>query len=183
MGQVRVTVPPADCIPFKEKVGYALGDSAANLYWKTFEFFLVIFYTDVFGIPAAAAGMVLLVTRLGDAGADLLMGSIADRTQTRWGHFGLIFVERSAIGRGGRADLHDTSPWRRAQASLRLYYVWLSDAHLHHCKHSLQRTDGRNDAKFRRAHFDLLDPFRGRVHSRAIRTVLHTSLCQFSRPG
>ena len=87
MGQARVTVPPADRIPFKEKVGYSLGDSAANLYWKTFEFFLAIFYTDVFGIPAASVGVMLLVTRLGDAGADLLMGSIADRTQTRWGHF------------------------------------------------------------------------------------------------
>ena len=64
-----------------------MGDSASNLYWKTFEFFLAIFYTDVFGIPAAAVGIMLLVTRLGDAAADLLMGSIADRTRTRWGHF------------------------------------------------------------------------------------------------
>ncbi|MGA3131638.1 MAG: MFS transporter [Terracidiphilus sp.] len=86
MGQA-VTVTPADRIPFKEKLGYSLGDSAANLYWKTFEFFLAIFYTDIFGIPAAAVGFMLLVTRLGDAAADLLMGSIADRTRTRWGHF------------------------------------------------------------------------------------------------
>jgi glycoside/pentoside/hexuronide:cation symporter, GPH family len=87
VGQAKLTVPLADRIPFKEKVGYSLGDSAANLYWKTFEFFLAIFYTDVFGIPAAAVGIMLLVTRLGDAAADLLMGSIADRTRTRWGHF------------------------------------------------------------------------------------------------
>jgi glycoside/pentoside/hexuronide:cation symporter, GPH family len=85
--QAIVTVSPADRIPFKEKVGYSLGDSASNLYWKTFEFFLAIFYTDVFGIPAAAVGIMLLVTRLGDAAADLAMGSIADCTRTRWGHF------------------------------------------------------------------------------------------------
>jgi glycoside/pentoside/hexuronide:cation symporter, GPH family len=85
--RANLTVPPANRIPFKEKVGYSLGDSASNLYWKTFEFFLAIFYTDVFGIPAAAVGNMLLVTRLGDAGADLLMGSIADRTRTRWGYF------------------------------------------------------------------------------------------------
>jgi GPH family glycoside/pentoside/hexuronide:cation symporter len=70
-----------------EKIGYALGDSASNLYWKTFEFFLVIFYTDVFGISAGAVGTMLLVTRVLDAVADPVMGAIADRTKTRWGHF------------------------------------------------------------------------------------------------
>jgi GPH family glycoside/pentoside/hexuronide:cation symporter len=77
----------ADRISLKEKVGYSLGDSASNFYWKTFEFFLMIFYTDVFGISAAALGTMLLVTRLADAVADPVMGSIADRTKTRWGHF------------------------------------------------------------------------------------------------
>jgi GPH family glycoside/pentoside/hexuronide:cation symporter len=80
-------VPTAIRIPFKEKIGYSLGDAGSNLYWKTFEFFIIIYYTDVFGISAAAAGTLLLVTRLADAGADLVMGSIADRTRTRWGRF------------------------------------------------------------------------------------------------
>ncbi|MDR3525724.1 MAG: MFS transporter [Rhizomicrobium sp.] len=74
-------------ISFGEKIGYSLGDAASNLYWKTFEFYLMIFYTDVFGISAAAIGTMLLVTRLADAVADPIMGSIADRTITRWGHF------------------------------------------------------------------------------------------------
>jgi GPH family glycoside/pentoside/hexuronide:cation symporter len=74
-------------ISFGEKVGYSLGDAASNLYWKTFEFYLMIFYTDVFGVSAAAIGTMLLVTRLADAVADPVMGSIADRTRTRWGHF------------------------------------------------------------------------------------------------
>jgi GPH family glycoside/pentoside/hexuronide:cation symporter len=74
-------------VGLSEKIGYALGDSASNLYWKTFEFFLVIFYTDVFGISAAAVGTMLLVTRVADAFADPIMGAIADRTKTRWGHF------------------------------------------------------------------------------------------------
>ena len=63
----------------------------SNLYWKTFEFFLAIFYTDAFGIPAAAVGVMLLVTRLGDAGADPVMGSIADRTEHDGDISGLIF--------------------------------------------------------------------------------------------
>ena len=47
----------------------------------------MFFYTDVFGISALAVGTMLMVTRLADAVADPVMGSIADRTQTRWGHF------------------------------------------------------------------------------------------------
>jgi GPH family glycoside/pentoside/hexuronide:cation symporter len=80
-------IPLADRVSLKEKIGYSLGDSASNLYWKTFEFFLFIFYTDVFGISAAAVGTMLLVTRIADAVADPVMGAIADRTKTRWGHF------------------------------------------------------------------------------------------------
>jgi GPH family glycoside/pentoside/hexuronide:cation symporter len=83
----KLEVPREDRISLKEKIGYSLGDSASNFYWKTFEFFLMIFYTDVFGISAAALGTMLLVTRLADAVADPVMGSIADRTKTRWGHF------------------------------------------------------------------------------------------------
>jgi GPH family glycoside/pentoside/hexuronide:cation symporter len=80
-------IPLADRVSLKEKIGYSLGDAASNLYWKTFEFFLIIFYTDVFGISAAAVGTMLLVTRVADAVADPVMGAIADRTKTRWGHF------------------------------------------------------------------------------------------------
>lgn len=87
MSTKEVALPVDGKIAFREKLGYSLGDAASNLYWKTFEFFLMIFYTDVFGAPAAAIGTMLLVTRFADAVADPLMGSIADRTQSRWGHF------------------------------------------------------------------------------------------------
>jgi len=80
-------IPLADRISLKEKIGYSLGDASSNLYWKTFEFYLMFFYTDVFGISGAAAGYMLAVTRIADAVADPVMGSIADRTKTRWGHF------------------------------------------------------------------------------------------------
>ena len=80
-------IPLVDRISLKEKIGYSLGDASSNLYWKTFEFYLMFFYTDVFGISAAAAGTMLAVTRIADAVADPVMGSIADRTNTRWGHF------------------------------------------------------------------------------------------------
>jgi GPH family glycoside/pentoside/hexuronide:cation symporter len=78
---------PERVVGITERIGYALGDSASNLYWKTFEFFLLFYYTDVFGISAGAVGTMLLVTRVLDAVADPVMGAIADRTKTRWGHF------------------------------------------------------------------------------------------------
>ncbi|WP_143314083.1 MFS transporter [Colwellia sp. UCD-KL20] len=71
----------------KEKLGYACGDVASNFYWRVFDVFLFIFYTDVFGIPAAAVGTMMLVTRLVDAFSDPLMGALADRTQTKYGKF------------------------------------------------------------------------------------------------
>ena len=76
-----------DKIKLKEKIGYALGDTAANIAWRTLTTFLLIFYTDVFGISAAAAGVLLLVTRLTDGFTDVIMGMIADRTNTSKGKF------------------------------------------------------------------------------------------------
>ncbi|MCC2606714.1 MFS transporter [Planctobacterium marinum] len=74
-------------LPIREKVGYAMGDVASNFYWRVLDLFLLIFYTDVFGISAAAVGTMMLVTRLIDAFSDPIMGALADRTRTRWGQF------------------------------------------------------------------------------------------------
>lgn len=74
-------------LTFGEKMGYASGDFASCIFFGLFMAFLLNFYTDVFGISAAAAGTMLLVTRLWDTIFDPMMGIIADRTQTRWGKF------------------------------------------------------------------------------------------------
>lgn len=74
-------------LSFTEKVGYGLGDTASNFYWQMFLNFLAFFYTDIFGITAAAAATMLLVVRIPDTFIDPVMGIIADRTQTRWGHY------------------------------------------------------------------------------------------------
>lgn len=72
--------------PF-EKIGYALGDAGLNLYWRVFDVFLMVFYTDVFGISPTAAGTMLLVARVWDGINDPLMGLLADRTRTRFGSY------------------------------------------------------------------------------------------------
>lgn len=72
---------------FKEKVGYGLGDFASSMYWKIFSVYLMVFYTDVFGISAAAVGTMFLVTRIWDTVNDPIMGILSDRVESRWGKF------------------------------------------------------------------------------------------------
>jgi glycoside/pentoside/hexuronide:cation symporter, GPH family len=71
----------------REKIGYGFGDAGANFVFQTMLIFQLGFYTDVFGITAAAAGTLLLVGRFWDAIFDPFMGVVADRTETRWGKF------------------------------------------------------------------------------------------------
>ena len=70
-----------------EKFGYGLGDLASNMFWQMFAIFMAKFYTDVFLLGAATMGTMMLVTRIADAFVDPIIGTIADRTETRWGHF------------------------------------------------------------------------------------------------
>ena len=74
-------------LSFFEKVGYGVGDTASNFYWQTFLNFLSYFYTDVFGLAASATATMFLVVRIPDTCIDPVMGLIADRTRTRWGHY------------------------------------------------------------------------------------------------
>ncbi len=71
----------------RERIGYGLGDAGFNFYWAIIGSYLVFFYTDVFGIGAAAAATMITVTKIIDAITDPIMGGIADRTNTRWGKF------------------------------------------------------------------------------------------------
>ena len=74
-------------LKFGEKLGYGLGDTASNFFFQVFNIFLLYYYTDIFGLSAAAVGTMFLVTRLVDAASDPIMGLIADRTNSRWGKF------------------------------------------------------------------------------------------------
>ncbi len=71
----------------KEKIGYSLGDTASHFVWDMVGFWLLFFYTDIYGIPAAAAGTIMLIARFWDMATDPVIGIITDRTKTRWGKF------------------------------------------------------------------------------------------------
>lgn len=72
----------------KEKIGYALGDAAAGgITWKVMSIAFPLFFTNIFGLTVADTATLMLVARLFDVISDPLMGSIADRTQSRWGTY------------------------------------------------------------------------------------------------
>jgi GPH family glycoside/pentoside/hexuronide:cation symporter len=74
-------------LSIKEKIGYALGDGAANIAWRGVATFLFIFYTDVFGLNPAVVGILFLIARFGDGIIDILMGIVCDRTNSKYGKF------------------------------------------------------------------------------------------------
>lgn len=74
-------------VPFFEKVAYALGDASANIAWRAQTMFLMIFYTDVFGITPATAALLFASVRFSDGVSDVAMGIIGDRTKSKYGKF------------------------------------------------------------------------------------------------
>ena len=79
--------PPKDGLKTSEYIGYALGDTASNFFFQTFNIFLTYYYVDVWGIPATALLWMIPLVRAFGAFDDVIMGLIADRTNTRWGKF------------------------------------------------------------------------------------------------
>lgn len=72
----------------KEKIAYALGDAAAGgIVWKVMSIAFPLFFTNVFGLSFADAAVLMLVARMFDVVTDPLMGSLADRTQSRFGTY------------------------------------------------------------------------------------------------
>lgn len=74
-------------LSFLERTGFGLGDAGFNFYWAIVGSYLVFFYTDIFGISAAAAATMVTFTKIIDAFTDPAMGALADRTESRWGKF------------------------------------------------------------------------------------------------
>jgi len=80
-------VPGKTPLAWRERIAYGVADMGFNFYWANIATFLMIFYTDVFGISAAAAGFMLSAIKIVNAFTDPLIGAVADRTNTRFGKF------------------------------------------------------------------------------------------------
>jgi glycoside/pentoside/hexuronide:cation symporter, GPH family len=74
-------------LTIKEKLGYSLGDTASHFVWDMVGFWLLFFYTDIYGISAAAAGTIMMIARFWDMAIDPVIGVISDRTNSKWGKF------------------------------------------------------------------------------------------------
>ncbi len=74
-------------LPWREKISYGVADMGFNFYWANIATFLMIFYTDVFGISAAAAAAMMFSIKMINAFTDPIIGAAADRTTTRFGKF------------------------------------------------------------------------------------------------
>ena len=96
-------------VKLSEKIGYGLGDMSASMFWKLFGAYLMIFYTDVFGLSAAVVGTMFLITRVWDSVFDPIVSVVADRTDTRWGKF-RPYLLWLAIPFGGMAILTFYTP-------------------------------------------------------------------------
>lgn len=81
-------------LPFWIKVAYGSGGFGNNFIYALMTVYLMVFYTDYFGLPPAAVGTLFLVARIWDAINDPVMGMLVDNTETRWGKFRpyLLFV-------------------------------------------------------------------------------------------
>ena len=74
-------------VPFISKLAYGMGDVGCNFSWMFVGNFLMIFYTDVFGISMSAVAALMLFSRFWDAINDPIVGGLTDRTNTRWGRY------------------------------------------------------------------------------------------------
>ena len=74
-------------VPLISKLAYGMGDVGCNFSWMFVGNFLMIFYTDVFGISMSAVATLMLFSRFWDAINDPIIGGLSDKTHTRWGRY------------------------------------------------------------------------------------------------
>ena len=74
-------------VPLISKIAYGFGDVGCNFSWMFVSNFLMIFYTDVFGISMAAVSALMLFSRFWDAINDPIVGGLTDKTKSRWGRY------------------------------------------------------------------------------------------------
>jgi glycoside/pentoside/hexuronide:cation symporter, GPH family len=121
--EVPYVTDAAARLSFKEKVGYSLGDMAANFIFQFMIALQLDFYTHTFGVTPAQAGTLFLVVGMGAAAINPIMGLIADRTTTRWGKF-RPWLLWTAVPFGIIGILTFTTP--NISPGAKLIYAWVT---------------------------------------------------------
>ncbi len=81
------TNKPVRTFPLKDNIAYSIGNLGVGMIMGMISLYLLYFYTDVLGISATTIGIIFFIARFWDAINDPIMGTIVDRTNTRWGKF------------------------------------------------------------------------------------------------
>lgn len=87
MSETKLNKYGMEPLGFKNYVVYGMGNFASQLSWTMVGTYLSIFYTDVFGLGVGAVAMLMLVAKIWDGVNDPMMGTIMERTHTKWGRF------------------------------------------------------------------------------------------------
>lgn len=107
----------------RKRFYYALGDFGYNFMYYWLSTYLMIYYTDTIGIPAATVSVMMLVIRIFDAVNDPLIGSLADRTHSRWGRYRPWFMIGSIAMATFIVLVFAANPeWN---FSIRMAYMWI----------------------------------------------------------
>lgn len=76
-----------EILPTARVIAYGSGDLAFNLYFTFCSLFLLYFYTDVLGLSASVAGLIIMAALVWEGATDPAMGIIASRTRSRFGSY------------------------------------------------------------------------------------------------
>jgi GPH family glycoside/pentoside/hexuronide:cation symporter len=107
--QLKLIPMTATVLPWREKLSYGAADMGFNFFWTNVSTFLLIFYTDVFGLTAGVAASMMFIVKIVNAFTDPMIGAAADRTSTRWGKF-RPYLMWGALPLAGAAVLTYTTP-------------------------------------------------------------------------
>ena len=119
-------------VPLISKIAYGFGDVGCNFSWMFVSNFLMIFYTDVFGISMAAVSALMLFSRFWDAVNDPIVGGLTDKTNTRWGRYRPWLLDPFFLGTPRLV--------KYIENSLHGNYILSSRLRIHLCKHSIWNT-------------------------------------------
>ena len=70
-----------------QRIGFGSGDLAQNLIYQTVSMYLLIFYTNVYGLPAEVAAIMFMIVRIVDVVWDPLVGAFVDKHNPKMGKY------------------------------------------------------------------------------------------------